>query len=197
MAIDPATTRTEVFALMAELEPEPAHARQVARLALRLFDDLTELHGGGPRERFLLEAAALLHDIGWSAAPDGKAHHKHSARLIQERAWTGLSTKDVAVVAQIARYHRKSLPVSSHDGFVALPEPDRRRVELLAGLLRIADGLDRSHLQRTVDVEAAGMPDEVCVSVRGTNLGAELAAARKKSDLAIRAYGRAWIIDAV
>jgi exopolyphosphatase / guanosine-5'-triphosphate,3'-diphosphate pyrophosphatase len=195
MEIDTATAREEVLALMAAAEREPAHSRQVARLALRLHDDLTVLHRGGPTERFLLEAAALLHDIGWSVAPDGKAHHKHSARLIRDWPWTGLPARDVGLVAQIARYHRRSPPGKGHEDFMALSETDRRRVESLAGLLRVADGLDRSHLQKVVDVAAVAGPDQVTVSVHGGDLVEELAAARKKADLAERIYGRAWVIE--
>jgi exopolyphosphatase/pppGpp-phosphohydrolase len=186
----------EVSSLMSAMEREPAHARQVARLALRLYDDLMDLHGGGATERFLLESAALLHDIGWSVSPDGTAHHKHSARLIQERVWTGLPGREVAMLAQIARYHRKSLPQTEHGAFMALSETDRRWVEKLAGLLRVADGLDRTHRQKVADLSAETGSNEVMVTVRGGVLEGELAAAQKKSDLAVRVYGREWIIRA-
>jgi exopolyphosphatase/pppGpp-phosphohydrolase len=194
MDIDLATARAEVFSLMSAMEREPAHVRQVARLALRLYDELMDLHGGGAPQRFLLESAALLHDIGWSVAPDGASHHKHSARLILEGAWVGLPAPEVAQVAQIARYHRKSLPQAEHVAFMALSETDRGWVEKLAGLLRIADGLDRTHRQKVADLSAETGPDEVLVVVRGGGLEEELVAGRKKSDLAERAYGRKWII---
>ena len=89
-----------IEALLARHEREPEHARQVARLALELHDALRPIHGQGARERELLECAALLHDIGWSAtAPDGKGHHKASARLIRESTWETLTQREVRCVA--------------------------------------------------------------------------------------------------
>jgi exopolyphosphatase / guanosine-5'-triphosphate,3'-diphosphate pyrophosphatase len=182
---------SEVLAFMMELEPEPAHVQQVARLALDLFDQLTELHGCGVADRFLLEAAALLHDIGWTAASDGKAHHKHSARLIRERSWTTLAPAAVEVIAQIARYHRKSLPAPEHEEFAALPADDQLRVEKLAALLRIADGLDRQHLQKVAGLQTEVQAGAVSVWVKSeAPIQEELMAAKKKADLAERVFAR-------
>jgi exopolyphosphatase/guanosine-5'-triphosphate,3'-diphosphate pyrophosphatase len=79
---------------------------------------------------------------------------------------------------------------------MALSETDRRWVEKLAGLLRVADGLDRTHRQKVADLSAETGSNEVMVTVRGGVLEGELAAAQKKSDLAVRVYGREWIIRA-
>ena len=102
--------RAEFLATLRRLEPEPPHVLQVARLALRLFDELAALHQLGGEERVLLEAAACLHDIGWSVAPDGARHHKESARLIRAQRWEHFSAAHVECIALIARYHRKSPP---------------------------------------------------------------------------------------
>ena len=172
-------------------EPEPAHVRQVATLAVRLFDQLSGFHGLGSAERDWLEAAALLHDVGWSIARDGKGHHKESARLISSAVWSALEVREVAIIAQTARYHRKSLPDLSHEEFVALDEGDRQIVNRLAGILRIADGLDRQHLAKVATVQVQASQTFVTVIAMGTgDLAAELAAAAKKADLAERVYGR-------
>ena len=141
--------REEMLALMREKEARPTHVQHVARLALQLFDQLAVLHGLGDRERLLLEAAAHLHDIGhwnWFAQP-GSGHHHEAARLIRAHPWKHFSPPEVEIIAQVSRYHRKSMPETSHDEFKALNEWDRCVVQRLAALLRLADAFDRSHAQ--------------------------------------------------
>jgi len=144
----------EARALMREVDPDPAHALQVARLADRLFLLLKPLHQSSSHGRRLLAVAALLHDIGWSEAPDGKGHHKHSARLIRRHKWQSLSAVDIDLVAQIARYHRRKRPSLKHAPFKCLEPRARRIVMSLASLLRMADALDRSHQAIVRDVTA-------------------------------------------
>jgi exopolyphosphatase/guanosine-5'-triphosphate,3'-diphosphate pyrophosphatase len=139
---------------MREVDPDPAHALQVAKLADRFFLLLKPLHQAGGYERRLLAAAALLHDIGWSEAPDGKGHHKHSARLIRRHKWQSLSAVDIELAAQIARYHRRKWPSLKHAPFKNLEPPARRIVFAMASLLRMADALDRSHQAHVRDLMA-------------------------------------------
>jgi exopolyphosphatase/guanosine-5'-triphosphate,3'-diphosphate pyrophosphatase len=139
--------REEMLAFMREKEARPAHVQQVARLALQLFDQLAVLHGLGGRERLLLEAAAHLHDIGHATSPPGSGHHHEAARMIREHPWKHFNGSEVEVIAQAARYHRKAMPDVSHEEFKTLNEWDRRVVQCLAALLRLADAFDRSHAQ--------------------------------------------------
>jgi len=174
-----------IEALLALHEREPEHARQVARLALELHDTLRPIHGQGARERELLECAALLHDIGWSVtAPDGKGHHKASARLIRESTWEALTPDEVRCVAAVARYHRKALPDPEHEELQGLSAADRARVAWMAACLRTADGLDRRHLQAVDSVSARRGSGGI--ELRVVALGSiddELSAADRKSDL--------------
>ena len=166
-------------------ETEPEHPRQVARLALALFDGLIPFHRYGADERRLLECAALLHDIGWSVSgPDGRRHHKASALLIREFPWKTLTPTEVRCVAAVARYHRKALPKSDHKDLRGLPAADRSRVDWLAACLRTADGLDRRHLQRIteISVRILGRRTELWVDAPG-KIDEELATADQKSDL--------------
>lgn len=123
---------------------DEAHGTLVARLATQLFDDLADEHGFGERERLLLRAAALLHDVGDFVRYDG--HHKHSWYVIQNSDIMGITPEERAVVANVARYHRKSGPDPSHPNFRELDKEARGRVRALAAILRIADALDREHL---------------------------------------------------
>jgi len=122
------------------------HAVHVARLALQLFDALERLHGLGGRDRQLLQVAALLHDIG--AFIESKRHHRHSLYLISRSELPGLSADETLFVANVARYHRKSHPQPHHTEYMQLTRSARARVDQLAGILRIADAMDRQHLQR-------------------------------------------------
>lgn len=129
--------------LMETLDPEPSHPAQVARLSIKLFDELNCLHNLGARERFLLEAAALCHDIGWSRSE--KKHHKASRDIILSQRFEGLTSVERTIVALLARYHRKAIPKIKHKYYRDLCVEDQVRVRKLAAILRIADGLDRTH----------------------------------------------------
>ncbi|MEW6721069.1 MAG: Ppx/GppA phosphatase family protein [Thermodesulfobacteriota bacterium] len=119
------------------------HAEKVAELSLHLFDATESLHGYGKRERIHLEAAALLHDIGYFIGVRG--HHKHSHYIIANTEIVGLSPAERLAVAGIARYHRKAVPAASHPEFEALPKRDRDVVRSLSAMLRLAEALDREY----------------------------------------------------
>lgn len=181
--------RAEVLALMQALEEESHHVQQVSRLAVQLFDELVDLHGLGDHDRLLLESAALLHDIGWSVARDGKGHHRESARLIREHSWTVFNAESVTILAQVARYHRKSMPTLEHEEFAALSPAERQRVQQLAALLRIADGLDRSHQQLVKELAVELQPGRLILRLTTSRAASrELAAAEKKADLACSVF---------
>ncbi|MBN1137072.1 MAG: HD domain-containing protein [Anaerolineae bacterium] len=123
---------------------EEGHSRQDARLAVQLFDLTADLHRLDDECRDLLYCAALLHDIGYVEGYE--AHHKTAYRLILEANLPGLSDRDKRLVANVARYHRGAQPKLKHEGFAALDAGDREVVEKLGAILRLADGLDRTHM---------------------------------------------------
>lgn len=131
---------------------DQAHGELVASFAMALFDDMAGYHGFGERERLLLRAAALLHDVGDYVRYDG--HHKHSYYLIQHSDIMGLTPDERAIVANVARYHRKSPPDPSHPNFRDLDKEARSKVRSLSAILRIADALDREHLGKVKSVRA-------------------------------------------
>jgi len=139
----PDTKFASVMWLMAQYDDEPRHAEHVTTLALKMFDDLKQLHRSGEHERDLLEAGGLLHDIGWSQGESG--HHKSSMNLILSSGLEGWTENDELIIANIARYHRKSLPKSRHKKFDKLSKADQLVVWKMASLLRLADGLDHFH----------------------------------------------------
>ena len=174
----------ESLALRARYDEEPSHSDHVAALALQLFDGLHPWHGFTDRTRKLLQSAALLHDIGWSQTPDGKGHHKWSARLIQEHPWKNLSADEVTVVAQVARYHRKAPPEPDHAEFHALKPAAQKLVMVLGGILRIADGLDRTHAARIARLEISAASEAFYIEVHPSgNWDAERVAFELKRDM--------------
>ncbi len=132
--------------------PDLKHSDQVRKLSLQLFDNLQELHKLGKRERCWLECAAILHDIGFSQG--SKAHHKTSLKLILNDTKLPFTSDERRVIANIARYHRKGCPKNTHHNFASLNRELKRKVSILAGILRLADGLDFSHQSLVQDVEA-------------------------------------------
>ena len=144
---------------------DEAHGLQVARLALSLFDQLQSLHRLGKSDRRLLLTAALLHDIGGFISH--KRHHKHSLYLLSNSELPGLSPVEMLMVANIARYHRKNIPRDRHPDFMRLSEKDRVRTGTLAAILRVADALDRAHLQHVQSVEASLEEGIVNLEVEG------------------------------
>ena len=119
------------------------------------------------RANLLLEAAACLHDIGWTVEQDGARHHKLSARLIREQSWEHFSPGEVRLRAAVARYHRKALPTPEHEEFAEFSPRDQARVEILASLLRVADALDRRHLQAVHSVAPVMMDDHLALRLSG------------------------------
>lgn len=126
------------------------HAEQVAQLATSLFDGTARLHDLQASDRQLLREAALLHDIGHHVS--GEDHPKHAQYLLKNIPLLGFNAPEVALLANLVRYHSRSVPRTKHADFSALSSNDQRRVRVLAGLLRIADGLDRSHSQPIADL---------------------------------------------
>jgi len=149
--------------LMREIESEPDHALQVRKIALQFFDATAPLHGMGRTERGLLEAAAMLHDIG--LAVDVSSHHKKSRDLILENGLPGFTEDQIKMTACIARYHRKAPPRPEHKVFRQLSFDERATVTKLAALLRVADGLDRAHCGSTQSLSATSAADRLALSV--------------------------------
>ncbi len=153
---------------------DEAHGVHVGRLSMRLFELLEPLHGLSSRDRQLLHAAAILHDIGTFVS--AKKHHKHSLYLIYRSELPGLSPSENLIVGNIARYHRRSHPLPHHQEYMRLSPKERVRVDQLAAILRLSDALDRQHLQLVDDLE---------IDVRGLDLHLTL---KGKGDLLLERW---------
>jgi exopolyphosphatase/guanosine-5'-triphosphate,3'-diphosphate pyrophosphatase len=192
-------SRRGVEHLAASLDEDPGHSAHVAHLALQLFDATTEVHGLGADAREYLEAAALLANVGLSISHS--KHHKHTYYVIRNSdRLVGLTDHEIELIAQIARYHRKSGPKPAHPEWAALDRRDQELVRACAAVLRVAIGLDRGHESRIRSVGAEVRDDVVVVqAVASADGDAELEryAATERTGLFEEVAGRRVEVEIV
>jgi exopolyphosphatase/guanosine-5'-triphosphate,3'-diphosphate pyrophosphatase len=157
-----------VLHLAESLGYEKEHCQHVASLALAIFDQLHPLHKLGPAAREYLEAASLLHDVGLFLSQS--QHHRHSYYLIRNADLIGFTENEKEIIAQTARYHRKSHPKFKHVEFQSLSESDKTMVKSLASFLRIAEGLDRTHRQAIASLRCTATGKSVSMALRRDKL---------------------------
>ncbi len=184
----PNVRRRNVIYLARRCHYPKTHCHHVAKLATRLFDQTRPLHGLGDQEREWLEYAALLHDVGYLI--NSRQHHKHAYYLIKNSDLYGLTADEIEMIANIARYHRRALPHDKHEPLKSLASKPRKTLEVLSALLRIADGLDRSHFSviQSLDVKL-GKPVVVELQTTG-DPELEIWAARTRADLFEKVFTR-------
>jgi exopolyphosphatase/guanosine-5'-triphosphate,3'-diphosphate pyrophosphatase len=176
--------RQSVENLAHRFTTDHAHVDHVARLSLEMFDGLRDagLHDLGDDDRELLWAACMLHDIG--TAIDYDDHHRHSHYLILHAGLPGFTPRELVLIGLIARYHRKGDPDASELGDLE-GEDDQHRLELLCGVIRLAEQLERSRDQSVSAVEIASSDGAVVLEPRhnGGDTSVAIWSARRNSDL--------------
>ncbi len=188
--------RRGIYELGFKFDWDREHAEQVARLSLKLFDELSEWHQLGEQHRELLEYGALLHDIGYHISR--RKHHKHSRYLIENADLNGFQPEEIDIIANIARYHRKALPKRKHKPFMKLSGVNRAIVRRTASLVRLAEALDRSHFQNveSISVEVVGS-DTVYLHLRtSTDPQLELWAVEQAKEFFEETYDCVLHVDA-
>ena len=169
------------------------HSCKVTDLALMLFDDLESLHRMGARERFLLECAGMLHDIGWKFGQRG--HSGRSADMILSDENLPLDVIDRGIIGLVAKAHRGKIRFESDGFFSLLSSDDRNTVLMLAAFLRIADGLDFPHLGSAESIHCTINPQEIILEISALrDISAEKEQALIKSDLFNRLFERKMVI---
>jgi exopolyphosphatase/guanosine-5'-triphosphate,3'-diphosphate pyrophosphatase len=188
--------RASVLNLAGQYHLDVAHTRHVATLALGMFDELAQLrlHDGDPRERELLWAASILHDIGMSVDYDD--HHKHSRYLILNAGLPGFAPIEVAIIAQAARYHRKGMP-DPGPLRALFGEGDVERLDRCAALLRLAEDLERSRDQLVRETHIELHDDDVELRlVADGEAAVPRWAAKRETELFARAFHRGLAVAA-
>ena len=180
----PKYVEEKVIKLAQGFNYEKNHAEHVAFLSDIIFQNIKRYCNLTDEHRILLHYAAILHDIGWIEGQ--KSHHKTSQRLIICDDSVPLKERQRILTALIARYHRKALPSKKHKYFNNLSDSDRKVVELLGGILRIADGFDRTHQSNVTDIAVSkkkGHFEFTCRLKAGKSAVSDIEAATEKSDL--------------
>jgi exopolyphosphatase / guanosine-5'-triphosphate,3'-diphosphate pyrophosphatase len=164
------------------------HYRKVAAFCRLLFQALEPLHRLRPDWGRLLEGAAILYDIGLFVGDTG--HHKHSQYLIAHSGLPGLTDRERLLIAQLCRFHRKSMPGPRHSDFLALPADDRRGLLFLIPLLRLADACDLSKHQAVDEIICQIAANAVNIQLQGDKVDLELWAAQRVADAFQAIYGK-------
>lgn len=125
---------------------DKVHAQEVKRLSLMIFDEVNKkIKEFSQTKREMLESASLLHDIGYSI--NAKEHNKHSQKLILDEGLNEFSPEQTKLISCISRYHRGGLPdKQEHEIYNQLDKKERKAIKRLGGILKIADGLESTHI---------------------------------------------------
>ena len=183
----PPTWRDAVKEFAASCHVDEQHGAHVAGMALTIFDALALPFGFTASEKKLLEAAAILHDCGYFISYS--SHHKHSYHLIRHAELFGFTPRERELIAQVARYHRKSPPKRKHDAFQSLKEKDQVAVARLGGILRLADGLDRRRNSLVQHISCQFGGSSVTINLTATeDISVEVFGANAKKDLFEKAF---------
>ncbi|HUJ09472.1 MAG TPA: HD domain-containing protein [Verrucomicrobiae bacterium] len=177
-----------VMSLGRKYQVDEKHAQHVAELSVRLFRELQPEHQLDRRFELLLRIAALLHEVGNFISD--RSHHKHSMYIILNSELFGLAKRDLTLIALIARYHRRAMPRPYHEEFQLLDRDSRIAVLKLASILRVADALERNHMQLVRELKFSREKGQFLITVKGVgDLTLERLALREKGDLFEEVYG--------
>ena len=184
-----ATQAVQSAASLAEkYQADRRHAEHVASLCVQLFRELQPEHQLDNRYELLLRISALLHEIGGFVSD--RSHHKHSMYLILNSDLFGLSRKDTRLIALVARYHRRASPRPYHEEFQSLDRESRIAVAKMAAILRVADALERSHLQQLREMSFTREKGQFVITIRGAqDLTLERLALKEKGKMFEEVYG--------
>ena len=185
----PQNWRNGVLEFARSCHHDEEHALQVAKLSQEIFASVASPFSLGDKAGQMLEAAALLHDVGYFIGYS--SHHKHTYHLIRHADLFGFTPRERELIAQIARYHRKSLPKKKHESFIRLNSQDQLIVMRLGGILRLADGLDRRRNSLVSAVDCSLSASACVVGLKGGgDVSVELVSGKTKGDLFEIAFDR-------
>jgi len=188
--------RRSVFELLRKCDWHEAHSTHVANMALNIFDTLKEELDLLEDDRELLEYASYLHDIGYYISHS--KHHKHALYIIRNSKLRGFREEEIEIIANVARYHRRSTPKKRHEQYWKLKPEIRKRIKKLAGILRVADGLDRSHYQNVQELNLEINKDELLFKIKvQSDPQLEIWGAQRKAHLLREVSGKKISIEMV
>lgn len=186
--------RRSVMELVHKCDWHELHSRHVSKLSLQLFESLKEELKLSEIDRELLEYAAYMHDIGYYISH--RKHHKHALYIIRNADLRGFSEDEIEIMANVARYHRRSTPKMRHHFYKQLDKQNRERVKKLSAILRVADGLDRSHYQNVRSMKIENGKDTITIRIQTeTDPQLEIWGALRKNALIEEVTGKKVVIN--
>ncbi|MCC5915117.1 MAG: Ppx/GppA family phosphatase [Balneolaceae bacterium] len=156
--------RRSVLELVHKCNWHEQHSRHVAKLSMKLFDELKESLSLDELDGELLEYAAWMHDIGYHISH--RKHHKHALYIIRNSDLLGFKEHEIELMANVARYHRRSTPKQRHPHYNRLNKKHKSRIKKLSAILRVADGLDRSHYQNVRKLNVVQKNGKLRIEIR-------------------------------
>jgi len=184
----------QVLELAKSCNYEKGHSHQVTRLALKLFDVLEPLHHLDDKEKLFLESAGLLHDIGWVKGRQG--HHKTARDMIIDSKILPFNQQEKVIVALVARYHRRALPQDSHKYYGDLDAQTKNKVCILSAFLRMADGLDRGHMNIVQDLSCDILAEKIILKLKANKApNLEMEVGKQKADLLEQVFKRELVLQ--
>lgn len=159
----PDPRRRSIHELLRKCNWPAEHSKHVTGMALQLFDELKEELKLSTIDRELLEYASLMHDIGYYIS--FRKHHKHALYLIRNADLRGFNEDEINLMANVARYHRKTTPKKHHFAYKDLEKKLKQRVKRLSAILRVADGLDRSHFQNVRKLKIINEDEKISLHI--------------------------------
>jgi len=166
------------------------HSEQVVKFAMKIFDVVGKKFELTEKDKEYLEAASILHDTGHNISHS--QHHRHSYYLIRNSDLLGFNDEEIEIIANLSRYHRKSHPKMKHENFNKLSAINKEKVRKLAGILRIADGLDRGHRAKADDIGISVEKSCLRITVHtksGTDASLEIWGANMRKELFELSFG--------
>jgi CHAD domain-containing protein len=185
---------TSLEALFVTYRVDQAHARQVADLALGLFDAIAEPFKLPPASRRLVELGALLHNVGLTTDPP--THHLVGRDIVLRHVLDDCTPREQALIASIVAFHRKKVRPAAEPAYLSLGKKHRRLALQLAAIVRVADGLDY-HQSQTTQLAAVTLDAQrVTLQLSGPHAAADGERAVAKADLWERVFNQSVQVEA-
>jgi len=140
-----------------------SHSRLVEKFAVLIFDKMKKVHGLGAREKLLLQTAAILHEVGKHI--NLRNHSRHSYNIVSGLDIVGLNQLETEIVATICLYHSRHTPTLNDENYAQLSVSDRVLASKLTAIFRVADSLDRSHIQKFGDLDVKLTDEGLSITV--------------------------------
>ena len=133
-------------------------------IAVEIFDNTRKIHGLSKRDRLLLQVATMLHDCGKYISMINLGDCSYN--IIMSTEIIGLSHMERRIVANVVRYNHMSFDGYNSSSYVeGISYEDYLRIAKLTAIMRVANGLDRTHKQKFKDFKIQVKNRELIINI--------------------------------